>query len=507
MATPPAAPGRRVSRVARWITLHVLRGIWVSTMILTPLFGFWLASSLAAYQNASPWLALLGGLALFPLVPVGWELVATWRRSKQEAPKRQILTRLDRLVLRTLVLNGVFLALMLWQARATAFRAIAVRGDWMLDGHDGPIATKLRGALLALADRLDARAERPASEDYGTSDEAPDPTTIKPRDPEPVLIAPVPAKRDPNAWPLEAAPDPRVVNMPEVAQATIGSVGAYLREQFADRRQRVKAMHDFIALRLEYDHEGLAASKSGRAPRPPQDAESVFATRKAVCEGYARLMVALGKEAHVEVKYVTGSARETERRLSTTAETGDEESIKAVLHGYGHAWNAVLIDDEWLLVDVTWDDGGAARPIDSTYLFTPPELFAYDHLPDDPAWQLVMRPISVGDFARQPFLSPRIGAVGVTLESPKRSQVSVSGEVQIELANPYHATVSAYARRDGSPEGATPIRCTDATADRRTTVTCELPAGEFEVVLFGAPPSQPRGGTLGHIGSILVNSR
>ena len=37
-------------------------------MVLVPLIAFWLASSLAAYQNASQWLALLAGLAMFPLV-------------------------------------------------------------------------------------------------------------------------------------------------------------------------------------------------------------------------------------------------------------------------------------------------------------------------------------------------------------------------------------------------------------------------------------------------------
>src|SRR4051812_35787617 len=89
------------------------RAGWVSTMVLIPLFGFWLASSLASYRNASQWLALLGGLALFPLLPVGWELFFVWRRSKRP-PSKAILTGLDRLVLRTLIVNGVFLAGMMW---------------------------------------------------------------------------------------------------------------------------------------------------------------------------------------------------------------------------------------------------------------------------------------------------------------------------------------------------------------------------------------------------------
>src|SRR5687767_6281404 len=104
----------RAGKAAGLVFVHLLRALWVATMVLTPLFGFWLASSLAAYQNATQWLALLVGLLLFPLLPVGWELFYAWRRRRQETPKKAILTRLDRLVLRTLVINGVFLVCMMY---------------------------------------------------------------------------------------------------------------------------------------------------------------------------------------------------------------------------------------------------------------------------------------------------------------------------------------------------------------------------------------------------------
>ena len=80
-----------------------------------------------------------------------------WRRTKQKVREKQILTRLDRLVLRTLVINGVFLIVMLYFSKATAIRAIAQRGDWMLDGHDGAFANKFRGMLLTIADKRDRK--------------------------------------------------------------------------------------------------------------------------------------------------------------------------------------------------------------------------------------------------------------------------------------------------------------------------------------------------------------
>jgi len=492
----------RALRLAGWVLKHLIRAIWLSAMVLTPLFGFWLASSLAAYSNASQWLSLLLGLALFPLVPVGWELISVWRRSRQQPPGKHYLTRIDRLVLRTLIVNGVFLAVMLYFSRATAFRALGQRGDWMLDGHDGEVATSVRRVLLGIADQLDGK-QLAEEEHFGDSDAAPDPSTIKDdTTSQPIKPGEVTPPKTAIGWPLPDAADDKVITMPEVATTSIAAVGTYMKDTFPDKKQRVKAIHDFVALRLTYDERALEAIlKRDHANVPPQTAQAVFAAKTGVCEGYARLMTAIGEAANVEIKYVTGYIRDASRRVAI----GTDASVKAALEGYGHAWNAVLLDGEWFLIDTTWDDPtGADKPVRSTYLFTPPKLFAYDHLPEDPAWQLVMKPISEGDFARLPMMSPEIGRFGLVLEAPTRSQVSASGSVEITFANPHGAQLLASARRDGG--SGSEIQCKAASAAGKTTVTCELPRGEFEVRMFAAPAGV-RAGRYGYIGTILVNSR
>src|SRR4051812_46186058 len=109
----------RPLRVAGWVGTKLAYGIWVALMVLTPLFGFWVASSLAAYSNATQWLSLVIGLLLFPIVPVGWDLVFVWRRKRRGDASKPILTRLDRLVLRTVIINGVFLGIVMWRAPHT----------------------------------------------------------------------------------------------------------------------------------------------------------------------------------------------------------------------------------------------------------------------------------------------------------------------------------------------------------------------------------------------------
>lgn len=502
----------RVGTVLGFVARHVARAIWVSLMVLTPLFGFWLASSLAAYNNATQWLSLLVGLLLFPLLPAGWDLLYVWRRKRKKIVKPAILTRLDRLVLRTLIINGLFLAAMMWQARAESFRALAVRGDWMLDGYDGPIASTVRGWLLGVADSLDRRSKA-ADSTYGKSDEAPDDVQPPQREPvRPPIVDPNTQDEEPTkpagAWPLPSELHPLVTSMAEDQQHSVEAVGQYFAARITDKRELVKALHDYVIDRLSYDHAALAKIEAkDYANRPKQTAEAVFEARTGVCEGYARLMVALGEAAGVEIAYVTGSIRDSERRLAVNTDDPWDTSMQEALEGVGHAWNAVKLDDHWYLMDVTWDDP-TNHPTTTTYLFTPPELMALDHYPDDPKWQLLERPLSLGEFVRQPLLSPTIGELGLRLVSPTRSQITVDGNASIVLDNPYGAEIVAAAVREGSAKDAEGQDC-EVTDGAKTTITCELPDGEYEIRMYAAPRSRVKVGgyTLDYVGSILANSR
>jgi transglutaminase/protease-like cytokinesis protein 3 len=303
------------------------------------------------------------------------------------------------------------------------------------------------------------------------------------------------------AWPLEVTPSPLVTDMPEAIQSSIDDVGKYLASRFPDKKQLVKAIHDYVVLRMSYDYAALELILKGDYTNTPsQDAEAVFARKTAVCEGYARLMVALGKAANVEIAYVTGYIRDSRRRLSLD-ETGQPD-----LDGVSHAWNAVKLDDHWYLIDATWDDPTGGEPT-TTYLFTPPHLMTYDHLPEEPAWQLRAEPLALGDFVRQPLLSPSIGEYGLVLVQPTRSQITVDGEAEIIFDNPTNAKMSAVARRDGEKDG-TSERCKVSTSAARTRITCELPNGEWEVQMFAAHDADTHAGgySLAYVGSVLVNS-
>ncbi len=276
---------------ARFALVILLKGASVFAMIVTPLLAVWLLSSMAAYQNASKWTSLLVGLLLFPLLPVGWELLGVWRRLRMEKPRNQILTRFDRLVLRTLALSVLFLTITVWAKPVSAFRALSTRGDWMLDGHNGSTANSIRSKLFVLADTLEGMYSGSVDNPYGDSDAPPDGEV---------------GPRAGQVWPQPERMHFQVSRIPAAVETDYKTVARYLAGKVTDPFQLVKALHDYVLMRLSYDNDALRKIEAGARGVPSQQPADVFAARTGVCEGYARLLAAMGKEAGVKIAYVVG---------------------------------------------------------------------------------------------------------------------------------------------------------------------------------------------------------
>ncbi len=457
-------------------------------MFVTPLFGMWLSSSLAAYHNRSIYMCIGFGLLLFPVLPLAWDRFSLWRDRKKHPGRKRFLTGVDRLVLRTLALNFVFIGSIMWIAPASAFRAISTRGDWMLDGFDGPFSTGARKILFTLADTLEGASSEHNGE-YGKSDKGPgDSSSNEDQDfGERVaqkLRENIPPRLATEHWPLADKVHTAVREMPTSAQDSYQSVAQYIARRFDDPFERTRAIHDYVVLRLAYDDDYIAQKDAGENPdRPSQQAKDVFSSRIAVCEGYARLMAKMGQEAGLELAYLVGKARFQMRESD----------------GSGHAWNAVRIDGQWYLIDATWND--SKRGYRTTYLFTPPALFGVDHFPDDPKWQLRETPLSIGEFMRQPDLRPDFALHDLQMLSPRRSQVTVSDSLKLKIGNPRDVFMMAsFAPKTGG----TDKKCQVAPGDP-TEITCQFARdGEFVVTLYASKKQQ---GTYEGVARQLVNRR
>lgn len=472
-----------------WGLGALLKLAFAGTAVLLPLAGVWIASSLAAHHDGPLWASLVAGALCFPLLPLGWDLFASWRRRRRGETRPRVLTGFDRLVLRTLAINLVFVGGLLAGFPGSVYEALSTRGDWMLQGSDASWATSARSSLFSTAERMRWLHEATHENAY---EELIDPSLTKTDTP---VQTPQPGRSRRQApvrttekavspsdllsdegWPFAPTLHPAVSELPAEVETSFDSVARYLADREPDPVQRVKALHDYVADRVAYDAPALAAGHF-----PPQDAETVFERRTAVCAGYATLLKAMADVAEVEMVVVVGDARD-----------GD-----GYFDGRGHAWNAVALGGQWYLLDATWDAGHVdgttfKKSYGAGYFLTPPEVFVATHMPDDPKWQLLAEPLSPGDFLRQPHLQPEFAALDLELVNPRRARHSVRAGESLELrfANPHHFRLSGVVRAEGDPGG---LRC--ETDDERENLTCRFPeAGRRRVSLFG-----PEGVYLGRL--------
>lgn len=460
----PTAPGSpaRVTRATRGSTLRAAAGLGVGAISLgvklafaavaigLPLGAMWIASSLAAHRGSSITLAVVCGLAVWPVLPLVWEGLARWRAHRRSPGRPTTLTPYDRLILRSVAVGLVANAVLLVGFPSSVFTALASRGDWMLADRTGPIADPIRDGLRRAAGALEWLHESTHRNSYRevVADEAThtdsevtpsdddslrrvvEEMTQRPTDGDAPGFAP-----SPRAWPFVAELHPAVVAMPADAERSLEEVGRHLGRVEPDVTLRVKAVHDYVASRIAYD---VASYRSGDIPT--QAPQVVFANRLGVCAGYAQLAAAIGDAAGLEIVVVVGDARSPGEGAPS---------------GEGHAWNAARIGDRWVLFDATWDAGSVdgdrfAPEYRADYLMAPPEVFGNTHFPDEPRWQLRATPLDRAGFIAAPSMAPGFHARGLALRSPASGRARVGAAITVELDNPLGLAIRGDVARDGA---------------------------------------------------------
>jgi transglutaminase/protease-like cytokinesis protein 3 len=184
-----------------------------------------------------------------------------------------------------------------------------------------------------------------------------------------------------------------------------------IQKDFTSEYDKARAIYTWMALNISYD------VKTWMNPKPIKSItyktqlekdlklqeiknktiKEVFKKQLAVCNGYSILFNHLATLVGLKSDIIEGMAK------ITPEDIGRRKSIM------NHAWNSVLIDGTWRLIDVTWGAGYIAnkqnlwvKEFSPFYFDTPSKIFFTKHLPASRVW--LNESIDEGNFLKAPLL-------------------------------------------------------------------------------------------------------
>ncbi len=258
--------------------------------------------------------------------------------------------------------------------------------------------------------------------------------------------------------------DRHALKAPVSVRNSIEDLADYLTAPCRNDLEKVRSIYRWITENISYDVEGYRSDNYGDL-----SPESVLTSGSAVCSGYTGLFGMLAEVAEIEVVEISGWAKGI-----------DYEAGDPILGPTNHSWNAVRIGDGWYLIDSTWGAGSSdgmhfIRQFEEHYFLTPPEQFIFDHLPEDPSWQLLESPVSETQFVRLPYVKSHFFRNGLEIGSHFQSIIETDDQISITLQAPSDVLLSARLLRNGQ------------ALDQSLTFTQRMENGEYQIsALFPA---------------------
>jgi hypothetical protein len=249
-----------------------------------------------------------------------------------------------------------------------------------------------------------------------------------------------------------------------------------LLEGARDDFHKTKILHDWIAENIAYDVGSYFTGPDDR-----DESDNALVQREAVCHGYASLFKRMCTLAGIPCQDISGYGR------GYSFFSGRSTDVREV----NHAWNAVYIDEAWYLVDVTWDAGyveerAYRKEYRTTYLFMEPRYFVFTHLPSDPRWQLLSKPLSSGQFEQLPYLHGTFFDHDLRLLTRLARVTPAGRSVQFSVRAPDDTEVMA--KLTSPDDDSVPQRTLVQHEAERCKVFALFPAaGDWSVRLFVRP--------------------
>jgi hypothetical protein len=203
--------------------------------------------------------------------------------------------------------------------------------------------------------------------------------------------------------------DQYAFNTPKNESKSIDQLASYLAKGASNDYEKARLAYAWMAKYISYDDHGYNSNDMTNF-----SSEDVLKRRKGVCEDFSNLYKSLCEKMGLEAIKIIGYAK------------GYGYTIGDNLKETDHAWNAVKIDGEWKLVDVTWGEGygetvkgklKSVKKYTSYWFATEPHEFLFKHLPENEENQYVSNPITKEEYESLAYVDSDLFELGIKAES------------------------------------------------------------------------------------------
>lgn len=185
----------------------------------------------------------------------------------------------------------------------------------------------------------------------------------------------------------------------------ISGLTEFAKNKLKDKKELASFFYYWIGSNIKYDNLFLEdmSSMNDKDFFESQESENVYKNKKGICSGYANLFETFMNNVGIESQIITGHIRD--RRNHYVEINSDDD--------FSHAWNAIKINNKWMLLDTTW--GTSSDSLKSDFYFDiKPEWAIISHYPEKKEWQLLKKPLTLQEFNKSKFVNAFWFFVGFT---------------------------------------------------------------------------------------------
>jgi hypothetical protein len=201
--------------------------------------------------------------------------------------------------------------------------------------------------------------------------------------------------------------DTIAANVPNQYTKDVKKLTEYLVSHCSNDYEKARIIYSWIAQNIQY----TGPSFFNKVYVVEYDSFRVLKKKKSQCLGLAMLYESMCSAAGLQANLIIGYAntRVIVNRHSPFFRTRGKRKIRQP----NHAWNSVLVDGKWILVDVTWGLGNKVRRVrepkpkhfyTSSWFDVDPRMMAISHLPNDEKRQLLDTAVTMKEFMWYPII-------------------------------------------------------------------------------------------------------